>query len=133
MAGIKRPHYVANRGLKETSRIKGQTIFSFEPGDSILFYSSLQLKRGCHSKLKSFLTPDSWSYCWYFITEYLQLRQFCTKKKQIKSTHNVYILSESGTQMMTPFPVPIQSLLQAAINEVMRTKENPSLPVPSNK
>ena len=31
---------------------------------------------------------------------------------------------------MTPFPVPIQSLLQAAIRHVIRMKEKPSFPVP---
>lgn len=32
--------------------------------------------------------------------------------------------------MMTPFPVPIHSLLQETIMEVIRTNENPNFPVP---
>lgn len=32
--------------------------------------------------------------------------------------------------MITPFPVPIHSLLQEISMAVIRTKENPSLPVP---
>ena len=32
--------------------------------------------------------------------------------------------------MMTPLPVPSQSLLQETCSAVMRTKEKPSLPVP---
>ena len=35
-----------------------------------------------------------------------------------------------GTLMMTPLPVPSQSLLQETCSAVMRTKEKPSLPVP---
>lgn len=34
--------------------------------------------------------------------------------------------------MITPFPVPIHSLLQETNNAVMRTNEKPNLPVPSN-
>ena len=37
----------------------------------------------------------------------------------------------SGTLMMTPLPVPSQSLLQLTWRAVMRTKEKPSLPVPA--
>ena len=37
-----------------------------------------------------------------------------------------------GTLMMTPLPVPNQSLLQDTCSAVMRTNENPSLPVPEN-
>jgi len=35
--------------------------------------------------------------------------------------------------MITPFPVPIHSRLQTAINEVTRTKENPNFPVPMSQ
>lgn len=42
----------------------------------------------------------------------------------------VDLLSDRGTEMITPFPVPIHSLLQEISMAVMRTKENPSLPVP---
>lgn len=46
------------------------------------------------------------------------------------STGIVNLLSERGTEIITPFPVPIHSLLQEISMAVMRTKENPSLPVP---
>lgn len=38
--------------------------------------------------------------------------------------------SESGTEMMTPFPVPIHNRCKLIIIDVMRTNEKPSLPVP---
>ena len=38
-----------------------------------------------------------------------------------------------GTLMMTPLPVPSQSLLQLTCRAVIRTKEKPSLPVPGEK
>ena len=40
-------------------------------------------------------------------------------------------LSESGTEMMTPFPVPIHSRCKLIIIEVIRTKEKPNFPVPT--
>ena len=45
------------------------------------------------------------------------------------------VISEvaSGTLMMTPFPVPSQRRVQETRSAVMRTKENPSLPVPGGK
>ena len=41
--------------------------------------------------------------------------------------------SESGTEMMTPLPVPIHSRLQEVNRDVIRTNEKPSLPVPANQ
>lgn len=41
------------------------------------------------------------------------------------------LLSDSGTDIMTPFPVPIHSLFEEISNAVIRTKENPSFPVPA--
>ena len=46
-------------------------------------------------------------------------------KMQKSDLHSV-----SGIEMMTPLPVPTHSRLQAIISAVMRTKENPSFPVP---
>ncbi len=43
------------------------------------------------------------------------------------------VLSERGTEMMTPFPVPIHSLLTETRRAVIRTNENPSFPVPANE
>ena len=43
-----------------------------------------------------------------------------------------YLLSDRGTDIITPFPVPIQSLLQEIIKDVIRTNEKPSLPVPED-
>ena len=40
------------------------------------------------------------------------------------------LLSESGTEIMTPLPVPIQSRLQETNRDVILTNENPSFPVP---
>ena len=42
----------------------------------------------------------------------------------------LYSLSDNGTEMMTPLPVPIHNRLHDTSNEVIRTKENPNLPVP---
>lgn len=39
-------------------------------------------------------------------------------------------LSDRGTEMMTPFPVPIHRRLHDTNIDVMRTKEKPSFPVP---
>lgn len=39
-------------------------------------------------------------------------------------------LSDSGTEMMTPLPVPIHNRCKLIIIDVMRTKEKPNLPVP---
>jgi hypothetical protein len=39
-------------------------------------------------------------------------------------------LSESGTEMMTPLPVPIHNRCRLIIIDVMRTKEKPNFPVP---
>lgn len=39
-------------------------------------------------------------------------------------------LSDSGTEMMTPLPVPIHSRWRLIIIDVMRTNENPNFPVP---
>ena len=41
--------------------------------------------------------------------------------------------SESGTEMITPFPVPIQRRLLEINMDVILTKENPSFPVPVKK
>lgn len=41
--------------------------------------------------------------------------------------------SVKGTDMITPFPVPIHSLLQDTNSEVIRTNEKPNLPVPEIK
>ena len=43
---------------------------------------------------------------------------------------NEALPSDRGTDMMTPFPVPIHNLLQDICSAVIRTKEKPSLPVP---
>lgn len=43
-----------------------------------------------------------------------------------------YLLSERGTEMITPLPVPIHNLLQAINMAVILTNEKPSLPVPGN-
>ena len=51
--------------------------------------------------------------------------------KQFSSGQLYYILSDSGTEMITPFPVPIHSLLTEMSKAVIRTKENPSFPVPT--
>lgn len=39
--------------------------------------------------------------------------------------------SDSGMEMMTPFPVPTHSRPQDTIRAVILTKEKPSLPVPA--
>lgn len=45
---------------------------------------------------------------------------------------DVYLIpSDSGMEMMTPFPVPTHSRLQDTTRAVILTKENPSLPVPA--
>ena len=44
---------------------------------------------------------------------------------------DVHPPSDKGTEMMTPLPVPIQSLFDDTRREVMRTKEKPSFPVPA--
>lgn len=41
-----------------------------------------------------------------------------------------YLRSWRGTESITPFPVPIQRREQETARAVIRTKENPSLPVP---
>jgi hypothetical protein len=38
--------------------------------------------------------------------------------------------SDSGMEMMTPFPVPTHRRLQDIMRAVILTKEKPSLPVP---
>lgn len=43
---------------------------------------------------------------------------------------SIYSLSDRGTEMITPLPVPIHSRLQEISMAVIRTNENPSLPVP---
>ena len=43
---------------------------------------------------------------------------------------SLYLLSDSGTEIMTPFPVPIHKRLTETRRAVMRTNENPSFPVP---
>jgi hypothetical protein len=42
-----------------------------------------------------------------------------------------YLLSERGTEIMTPLPVPIHRRLEEMSSAVIRTKENPNLPVPA--
>ena len=45
----------------------------------------------------------------------------------------VFIVADwehNGTEMITPFPVPIHKRLQETSNAVIRTNENPNLPVP---
>lgn len=44
-----------------------------------------------------------------------------------------YSLSERGTDIITPFPVPIHSLLEDINRAVIRTNEKPSFPVPKKK
>ena len=46
---------------------------------------------------------------------------------------NKCLLSDNGTEIMTPFPVPIHSRVQEINMAVILTKENPSLPVPENR
>lgn len=43
------------------------------------------------------------------------------------------LLSESGTERMTPLPVPIHSRLHEVIRQLMRTKEKPSLLLPEKQ
>lgn len=42
----------------------------------------------------------------------------------------MHLLSERGTDMTTPLPVPIHNLLQDINIAVILTKEKPSFPVP---
>lgn len=42
----------------------------------------------------------------------------------------IYLLSVSGMEIMTPFPVPTHRRLQDTIRAVILTKEKPSFPVP---
>ena len=45
----------------------------------------------------------------------------------------VFIVADwehNGTEMITPFPVPIHKRLQETSNAVIRTNENPNFPVP---
>ena len=51
--------------------------------------------------------------------------------KQVGRNSKIDLLSERGTDIMTPFPVPIHNLLTEIIREVMRTNENPNFPVPT--
>ena len=46
---------------------------------------------------------------------------------------SLYVLSDSGTEIMTPFPVPIHKRLTETRRAVMRTNENPSFPVPTEE
>lgn len=46
---------------------------------------------------------------------------------------DVSLQSDSGMEMMTPFPVPTHSRLQETISAVILTKEKPSFPVPGEK
>jgi hypothetical protein len=44
-----------------------------------------------------------------------------------------HLLSERGTEMMTPLPVPIQSRFDEIRSAVMRMREKPNLPVPEKQ
>jgi hypothetical protein len=53
----------------------------------------------------------------------------------IKLPEDDFVISGecSGTLMITPFPVPSHSLVHDTSSAVIRTKENPSLPVPEKE
>lgn len=46
-------------------------------------------------------------------------------------SRNLLGTSDRGTEITTPLPVPIHKRLHDTIRAVIRTNENPSLPVPS--
>lgn len=59
----------------------------------------------------------------------MKMKQDAHCHKEIH-TEAVNLLSESGTDTITPLPVPIQSRLQEVMRQLMRTNEKPSLPLP---
>ena len=76
-----------------------------------------------------------WLVCFQLIHSLIEFTRgrHKSRDKILLVPTSLYVLSDSGTEIMTPFPVPIHKRLTETRRAVMRTNENPSFPVPTKE